>query len=611
MRVAVLLLTRDVRALRTLTRPNWLRRALAWIIFVAACVVMGLHNSASPTQSCTDAAPCLPDVPAALTAGLLVAAAVAGFLHARVAAWLASGFAIAVVGYDLLHPALASPEWLYVIDVAFVALCFGVGKVDRARPASGTAMTWLAGVRHERPPAPPHLPRPTVRWGAASVACALVVLGLVAWSWFGQTGMDGRQRASTTVVGEVTAQVDDVTVRVRLPDGRLTDIDVLDARGHPVGQPLALYTDAAGLHQPVSEPYDLTGWLVLAALAGGVGLACRVRGAERAAGLRALFDQPQPVTQVYVRAGWGRVAVYPADARPGEPAITELRCLPMTQALLDAVPADDSDDRQVALLPTRPALLYGVPAPEHWCTVVVDGIAAAPVRPLRTKVGAPPFTEPVTATGWRDPAFGQLPLRPEEVDALSAADRDDNPYQVHTHIQHWAIGYALIAAMPLVLVTPAKFLPTLQYGTAFVIAALATALACAVGWRLFLRSRLAWNAGGVAVVGAIGSGRFRWHQVHRIEPDRRDVTISAGASHLVVGAHGGVGNVTGLGSTGHGSTGRSAEQLANALRYAKERTAPDVDPPRLVTPTPPAGLYALWLVTTPLIAWTLQALSGR
>jgi hypothetical protein len=401
---------------------------------------------------------------------------------------------------------------------------------------------------------------------------------------------------------------------VRLPDGRVVDVGVLDARDHPVGRSLALYTDPAGLHQPVSEPYDLTGWLLLAALAGGVGLACRARGPEREAGLRALFDQPQPVTQVYVRAGWGRVAVYPADARPGEAAITEIHCLPMTQALLDAVVADDSEDHQVALLPTRPALLYGIPAPERWCTVVVDGIAAAPVRPLRTRVGAPSFTQPATATGRHHPAAGQLPLRAEEVDALSPADRDDNPYQVHTHTQNRVIGYALIAAMPLVLVTPAKFLPTLAYRTAFVIAALATALACAIGWRLFLRSRLAWNAGGVAVVGTVGSGRFHWHQVYRIAPDRREVMISAAASHLVVAAHGGAGVFTPRSADFTPRSAefarRNAEQLANALRYAKERAVPDVDPPRLATPTPPAGLYALWLVTTPLIAWALKVFSA-
>jgi hypothetical protein len=460
-------------------------------------------------------------------------------------------------------------------------------------------MTWLAGVRHEPPPVPRELPRPALRWRIASAACALVALGLAAWTWVGQARMDAREQAASRVAGEVTARLDDMTIRVRLPDGQLTDVGVLDARDHPVGRPLALYVDPAGLHQPVREPYDLTGWLTLAVVAAGAGLACRTRGVERAAGQRALFEQPQPVTQVYVRAGWGHIAVYPADARPGEPAITEIRCLPMTQALLDAVPADDPDDHQVALLPTRPALLYGIPAPDRWCTVVLNGQPAAPTRPLRAKVDAPSFTEPA-ATGWPAPAAGDLPLRAEEVEALDPADRDGNPYQVHSHSPHRAIGYSLTAAVPLVLVTPARLLPTLPYRTALVIAGLATALACALGWRLFLRSRLAWNAGGVAVVATIGSGRFRWQQVRRIEPDRRDVTIGAAYRNLVVAVYG-----------AGGFTGRSPEQLANALRYARERAVPDVDPPRLATPTPPAGVYALWLVTTPLLAWALQVFSGR
>ncbi|HEV7897330.1 MAG TPA: hypothetical protein VGP31_05745, partial [Planosporangium sp.] len=427
-----------------------------------------------------------------------------------------------------------------------------------------------------------------------------VMLGLGAWTWLGQARMDARQQAAARVAAEVTAAVDDATVRVRLPDGRVADVDVLNARDHPVGRAIELYTDRAGLRQPVSEPYDLSGLLALAAIAGGAGLACWLRGAERAAGLRALFDQPQPVTQVYVRAAHGRIAVYPADARPGEPAVTEIRCLPLTHASLGAEPADDGADRQASLLPTRPALLYGVPAPERWCTVVVAGEPAVPTRPLGTTMDAPPFTEPATT---RPPAqsAGQLPLRAEEIDALSPADRDDNPYQVRTHAEPRTIGYTLTAGMPLALVAPAGFLPDPEYRTALVIAALATALACLVGWRLFLRPRLAWNAGGVAVVGTIGSGRFRWQQVHRIEPSRGEVTIGAGYRNLVVAAHGGAGVLT----------GRDPEQLANALRYAKERAARDVDPPNLATPTPPVGLYALWLVTTPLIAWALQAASGR
>ncbi|MGC9669496.1 hypothetical protein ACNTMW_23450 [Planosporangium sp. 12N6] len=597
------LLTRDARALRTLARPRWLHRVLPCTMLLTATVVAGLHNDTAPVPPCTDAAPCGPDAGAAVVFGLLLAAAVTGFVHARTAAWLAAAFAVTGLGYDLFHPAVASPAWVYAADVALVALCFAVAGVGRARPATGTALAWLTAVAHRQPPAPVAPPRPQRRWRVAAATAGLVAVGLTAWTWVGQSRADDRQRAATRVTGEVTAAVDEFTVRVRLPDGTLVDTDVRDAGEHPVGQAFALYTDSDGLHQPVSEPYDLTGLLVLAVVAAGTGLAGRARGTARTAALRSLFGRPQPVTRVYVRAVPDRVAVYACDARPGEPAVAELRCAPGTPALLDAVPVDDGVDQQPFLPPTRPALLYGVPTPGRWCTVVVDGEPAVPVGPLRAGLDAPAFTEPAT-TAWTVPPLGVLPLRSEEVEALSPADRDANPYQVRTHAQHRAIGYALTAGMPLVLVGPAGLLPAVGYRTALAVAAVAVGLACWVGWRLYLRPRLAWNAGGVAVAGVFGGGRFPWWQVMRIEPGRGEVTIGTGHRHLVVAARGGTGVLAGV------LPGRDAEQLANALRYARERAIAEVDPPRLAAPVPPVGLYVLWLVATPLIAWALQAFSG-
>jgi hypothetical protein len=129
------------------------------------------------------------------------------------------------------------------------------------------------------------------------------------------------------------------------------------------------------------------------------------------------------------------------------------------------------------------------------------------------------------------------------------------------------------------------------------------AASCAVGWRLLLRSRLAWNRGGVAVVGAVGSARLGWQEVRRIECGRHEVTIHTGHRGLVVVAH------------DHGRAvgwaGRGPEQLAYALRYAKEKGRPSVDPPRLTVPSPPAGLYVLWLVGTPLLAWALHEFSAH
>jgi hypothetical protein len=203
------------------------------------------------------------------------------------------------------------------------------------------------------------------------------------------------------------------------------------------------------------------------------------------------------------------------------------------------------------------------------------------------------------------------PLRAEEVAALRTGDRDGDPYEVRVHRRHPATGYAAAAAMPLVLVSLVNVLPTLAYEVLLLLAAVAVALSSWLAWRLFLRSRIAWNRHGVAVVGALGAKRVPWRMVRSIEHDNESVTIHTGYSGLVVGAG------PFLGVIGRG--GRSPAELANALRHARgDRPAapehfagpaapgaePDgLDLPTLDPPRPPAGLFVLWLLYTPLLAW--------
>ncbi|MDT5035652.1 MAG: hypothetical protein QOE03_837 [Micromonosporaceae bacterium] len=618
--MAALLLTRDARALRALGRPRWLSRALRVTIMAAAVAVLTLHDATAPTRHCTDSAPCAPDPVSAMTVGLLFAAGVAGLLHPRTAGWLAAAFTAAVVSYDLSHPALASPTWVYAVDLGFAGFCFAVAALGRGPHPSGAARAWLADARHERPPTPRALPRIGVGWLVVAAMCLLTAVGVAGATWHRQATVAAREDAAVPLTVDVVARVDADTVRVRLPDRRFAELAVR-AADHPVGQRMPARVDRNGVVQPISDPYDVTGWFALAVAAAGVAAACRGRAADRFAGLRELFTQPQPVSQVYVRAGLGVTAVYPGDARPGEPAATELSCL-SAPPVVD-LPTDDPGAGRVLILPTRPALLYGVPAAGRWCTVVVDGDPVLPTGPVPADVHAPPFSEPTADGGpepmsaqWTDddelsgldaalaaPHRGDLPLRPEEVAAIDPADSDDNPYQVHVHAQARPIGYTLIAGTPLVLLTPVGLLVTLSTTAAVLLAAVVMAASCAVGFRLLLRSRLAWNRGGVAVVGAAGSARLGWQQVRGIEYGRHDVTIHTTDGGLVVAAHDH--------SSGLGRTGRGAEQLAHALRYAKEMARRSVDPPRLAVPTAPAALYLLWLAGTPALAWTLHQLSAR
>jgi hypothetical protein len=526
--------------------------------------------------------------------GLALAIAVAGVLDATVAGWLAVVFTVAGIAYDLVHPSVAGPAWLYLVDIALAAGCFGVARIGRVRRPDGAAIAWLAAVRYERPPAPASLPRFGRGWRVLAVALALGALGLTAWTWSAQSRMDAREQAANRVPAEVVRQVDDFTVRVRVGADRTVDVGVLDAQQYQPGQRIELYLDDAGLHQPATEPYDATGWLVLAALLAGVALAGLRRSADAGTGLAHLFGEAQPVTQVYARTGWGWLAVYPGDARPGEPAATELRVL---------VDPDTGDEGAEFTLPaTHPALLYGIPAPGRWCTVAIDGVPMVPLRPLPATVNAPPFSDPSVAVDL-DATLTPPALRPEQIEELSPTDRDSNPDQVRTHATRGLVGYPLIAAVPLSLIPLVKLLPGLSFPVSLAIAGIALAVSCLIGWRLYLRPRAAWNGGGIAVVAALGTARLRWPEVVGIEPDRNAVTLHTDEAGWVLPAV----RVPGP----FGGAERDAERLANALRLARERGLTDsyAEPPRLTVPAPPPGLYLLWFAWTPVLAWLLQVFS--
>jgi hypothetical protein len=457
--------------------------------------------------------------------------------------------------------------------------------VSRDRHPTDRALQWLVGVRRERPPTVEDLPRPGRVWrlaGRVLLVAAVVCLG---WGWIVQHRVDAQQQAATRVTAEVTAHVGESTVQVRLPEGLVT-VGVFDVANYPIGSDMVFYVDDRGLHQPVSEPYDATGWLFLGVFLAAVAAAAIARGVEIGHGPVRLFDVAQPVTEVSVVVGVGVVAVYAGDARPGEPAVAEFR------TRLRPVP-----ERGI-----RPASLFGVPAPGHWCAVVVDGEAIAPTRPLSTAgILAPPYG--VDELGRAVVARG--PLRAEELAALRPADREAPPDQLRFHARSPLGGCVVAALAPLALILPLRTLFDLSYGVALAVAAVALAISCGLSWRLIMRDRITWNGRGIAIVDAFGEQRVGWSQVHAIEHDRDTVTVHTGQRRLVVGA-GALFGVFGRGD-------RGAEELANALRHARS-TAGD-DPaeglPRLARPRPPLGLYAVWLLGTPVLAWLLELYTSQ
>jgi hypothetical protein len=610
--VASALLTRDLGALRALERPRWQRRALAWAIPAATGTVIALHIGATPVADCTPATPCAPDPASALGLGLALSIAVVGVIDATSAGWLAVVFTVAGIAYDLVHPAIAGPPWLYAADLALAAGCLLIARFGRVRQPHGPAIAWLAGVRYERPPAPAELPRLGRGWRTTAIALALLALGFAVLTWSVQARMNARQQVAARVPAEVVGPVDEFTVRVRTGE-RTMDIGVLDAGNYRTGQQIELYLDHDGLHQPVTEPYDASGWLTLTALLAGIALACVRRGRQARAALRHLFGEAQPVNQVYVRGGWGRLAVYPADARPGEPPATELRVLTSPALLPESwsqpesqspPESGDAEEEEVfALPPTRPATLYGVPAPGRWCTAVVDGVPVVPLRPLPGSVNAPEFTDPLVTVDVETPIPQPVP-RPEEIEALSPEDRDSNPYQVRGYTPPALFGYPLMAAVPLSLIPVMKLLPDLPYLVALGLAGVVVAGSCWIGWRLFLRPRAAWNGAGIAIVGTLGGARLRWPDVVAIDVSRTTVTVQTDEAGWVLPAVSLPGPLRG--------TERNAEQLANALRLARGRgmAAPGgLEPPQLPAVAAPAWPYLLWLGWSPVLAWLLQLFS--
>ncbi len=597
------LLTRDGRHLATPPQPAWLRRLLVWSVPLAAAGLLAVNSAGTPDATCTQSAPCTADPLGSVVLGLFLASAVVGLVHPGTAAALAAAFAAGALGYDVLHPATASAWWMDAAVIGYAAISLAVARVLRARPGHDVAFDWLARTPYATPPAPARLPGPDRRTLALLVLAVVAAGALLAWGLHRQAEADAQQEAAQVISVEVVDQVDRYTLRVRLPDSSTTQLSVLDAVHHPAGSRLALRVDRAGLRQPVGEEYDASGWYVPAILLAGLALAGVARDRQRRHGLRRLVGQPQPVSSVYVCETWDRLAVYPADARPGEPAIAEVRLWrdpeqPPPASLLPAT-IDDEDDGRLPEL--QSALLYGVPAPGQWCAVAVDGEIRLPRRPLRAHFHAPPFVPPGMSED--EPSGVDLPLRPEELAALPSDDRDDDPLVLREHASHPLVGYVRIVALALGLVALGRLLPALPPAPALVFSALAVGLSAEAGWRLWLRPRLTWNGGGVAVVGMLGARRLAWVEVSHIAAERGVVIIVGRESALVVPAGSGLRWPAGAGR-------RSAAQLMLALRHARHRAiasgaADLMAPPPLAVPARPAALAALWLLLTLLFAVVL------
>jgi hypothetical protein len=354
---------------------------------------------------------------------------------------------------------------------------------------------------------------------------------------------------------------------------------------------------------------DVLGWwLVLSAFSGavGVGIVTYRWAADRSR----QFDRDLPVSDVLVQQWWSDVDIYPAGSGPADSAV-------LTYQYADGdPPRADQDLRVIGPAGLVPAQLYGVPAEGWWGVAVVNGVALTPAGPLRRAAHVAPEDEneddiedeaedeESTEDGGDFVPFFRL--EPEEIDRIDPADRDADPRDVRLHRQQPIWAYLVMSVL---LVLIATQLPRMSLVPTLVVAAVVQAGLCWLGWWTILRPRIAWNGAGLAAVDHRRSVRVRWQDVLLIVAGFREVRILIGSIRLSVPNA----DVFGRLRWGVPGTGRSTDELALALEYARQRNydrrdeLAAIEPPRLDSTRPPLLLYAFWLAGTLALVATLTA----
>jgi hypothetical protein len=468
------------------------------------------------------------------------------------------------------------PGWAVLLPWALFAVAMSAARYQTDR---------VAHAAPRRPvPSPAALPRvgvPGLALAAAVLACAA---GAGAWVWWRQDRAEQQQATARIVTGVVREQAGDGvsgTVRVALTGGGEVRSEVLSRADYPVGSEVQLYIDGQGLRQLRSEPYDVTPWLAPVVIAAGLGVAAAARVGRRRRGLRALFDDPQPVRPVRVVDDFGYVHVL-MPAADGRSAV-EFGIDVDEPALLYA--REHADDEEPE---TVPALLYGEPRPGRWLAVEVDGRLRVPLAPVGEMTEVP-----------YDPEHA-LPREVADDDAqlvdpaqLLPADRDAGPDQIREHrvtpVRRWfeAVAIGLGAS-----VTAGEVVHVFGDWHPVPAVAAVAALAYEFGWRTQLRPRLRWDVGGVAAISFRHRERAVWDADSAVvHDDDGTVIVITGDVVLAVDAPK---------PWPSWAAQRTAEQLVAALRDARRQAldrAGAPAPPDIAVPGRPLLLYAAWAAT--------------
>lgn len=369
------------RAAREMLRPSAKRmkeRTAGWLVLVGGVLTFIVVTVTAPDRPCTEAAPCAPDAAGSFLIGTLAIVPFLGWVHVWFAAVVAVVMSAALMSYDLVNTDEAVPLWVHLVAAAYAGGCLLLAGTVASRHRSA------ARRRHDLAeglpaPAPVRSLRPPLR--AAIVGAALLAAGLAGavWGAARQAQADDRQRGAEVVTATVRSHPRWDALELALPDagggrgfpgGRPTEIvDVYDATAYPVGSTVRIAVDDSGLRQLLAEPYDATPWYALVSVLVLLGVGLGWRFAVQALAQRRLFRRPQPITEVRIRRGNGRVYVYAGQASAPEAPLGEI------------LVRDDIEPAPGAA--TEPAVLYGVPAPREWCTVTVGPVTLSPTLPLR------------------------------------------------------------------------------------------------------------------------------------------------------------------------------------------------------------------------------------
>ncbi len=543
------------------------QRPRSWVPLAAfGLVIVTVAGETSP--ACTAAAPCGPDWVGAGLLGLLLGSAVAVFVHR----WTAALLAIAMTaGWLLAEQADPSHSWwVELAALGYTALCVRVAGADRLEPAP-PALTLPV-------PAPAARRHRLGRGWRLLAGVLLLAAAAVAWGTVAQQRHVERQEdAARLVHARVTRHIDDTTIAVRLADGGSdTRVGVLDAAAYPVDSTLDFLVDEDGLHQPASEPYDVTGLLVFAELGAALAVAALARARRYEHGLLRFLAEPQPARLVRVINAGGIIVVFPYD--PVSELDPPYLIYPAVRARHAGPPVvdEDADDEAPPPAPVV-ATLYGVDRPGHWCAVEVGGELLTPARP--TKAGPVPGDEPEDLDTPVDPA--ELYPGDQAVD-----------FTVRTH-QHHPLGGGLQAlglGVGLVLVF-ARLVSLSPVGVA-VLVTVVLAASSEFCWRVLLRPRVLWHGAGLAVLTPFGAFASGWGDITLISAGSDDVTIIAdGIGGTVVSARK---------RLPRWLAERTARQLALALRHTRQHSLLG-DPPPVPAARRPAGLYLACAVLIPLL----------